>query len=118
MQALAAKEGAIVSLIAETGGRNAMIVDSTALPEQVAFEIKAITEMREEIFDPVLHLVRQINALGYGLTLGVQTRIDSRWPACRASALARPAAWAPLRAAPGLRAPAPAARRACSRRCA
>ncbi|MBS0365053.1 MAG: bifunctional proline dehydrogenase/L-glutamate gamma-semialdehyde dehydrogenase PutA [Proteobacteria bacterium] len=32
---LAARDGAIVPLIAETGGVNAMIVDSTALPEQV-----------------------------------------------------------------------------------
>ena len=32
---LAARDGAIVPLIAETGGLNAMIVDSTALPEQV-----------------------------------------------------------------------------------
>ena len=32
---LAAREGSIVPLIAETGGQNAMIVDSTALPEQV-----------------------------------------------------------------------------------
>ena len=44
--------------------------------------------MKQEIFGPVLHVVRwggdvgavlaQINALGYGLTLGIQTRIDSR----------------------------------------
>jgi RHH-type proline utilization regulon transcriptional repressor/proline dehydrogenase/delta 1-pyrroline-5-carboxylate dehydrogenase len=34
-RALAAREGAILPLIAETGGLNAMIVDSTALPEQV-----------------------------------------------------------------------------------
>lgn len=34
-RALAARAGAIVPLIAETGGQNAMIVDSTALPEQV-----------------------------------------------------------------------------------
>lgn len=34
-QALAAKRGPIVPLIAETGGVNAMIVDATALPEQV-----------------------------------------------------------------------------------
>src|SRR6202012_3480897 len=33
--ALANKEGPIVPLIAETGGQNAMIVDSSALPEQV-----------------------------------------------------------------------------------
>ncbi len=182
---LAAKDGPIVPLIAETGGLNAMIVDSTALPEQVvdavvqsafrsagqrcsalrllcvheaiadgviemlqgalaelrvgdparlatdvgpviddeaftnithhverlrrdarllgetivtsrfprlvapvAFEIAAVADLREEIFGPVLHVVRwggevaalvaRINALGYGLTLGVQTRIDSR----------------------------------------
>ncbi|MCG8546245.1 MAG: bifunctional proline dehydrogenase/L-glutamate gamma-semialdehyde dehydrogenase PutA, partial [Alphaproteobacteria bacterium] len=34
-RALAAKPGPIVPLIAETGGQNAMIVDSSALPEQV-----------------------------------------------------------------------------------
>jgi RHH-type proline utilization regulon transcriptional repressor/proline dehydrogenase/delta 1-pyrroline-5-carboxylate dehydrogenase len=182
---LAAKDGPIVPLIAETGGLNAMVVDSTALPEQVmdavvqsafrsagqrcsalrllcvhesiadglitmlqgalaelnvgdpadlatdvgpliddeafagvsahvqrlrgqarllgetplrsalprlvapvAFEIDHIDDLKHEIFGPVLHVVRwggdvdtvvrQINALGYGLTLGVQTRIDSR----------------------------------------
>src|SRR5690606_7315640 len=32
---LAEKEGPIAAFIAETGGQNAMIVDSTALPEQV-----------------------------------------------------------------------------------
>lgn len=32
---LAARDGAIATFIAETGGNNAMIVDSTALPEQV-----------------------------------------------------------------------------------
>jgi len=183
---LAASEGPIQPLIAETGGLNAMIVDSTALPEQVvdavvqsafrsagqrcsalrllcvhesiatpllemlagamhelrigapedlstdvgpvidgeahanltrhvlrlerearplaqialddrwrashiapaAFEIDAVESLREEVFGPVLHVVRwggnldalvaRINALGYGLTLGIQTRIDSR----------------------------------------
>ena len=54
----------------------------------IAFEIARIADLQEEIFGPVLHVVRwggevdavvaQINALGYGLTLGVQTRIDSR----------------------------------------
>jgi RHH-type proline utilization regulon transcriptional repressor/proline dehydrogenase/delta 1-pyrroline-5-carboxylate dehydrogenase len=182
---LAHKDGPIVPLIAETGGLNAMVVDSTALPEQVidavvqsafrsagqrcsalrllcvhasiadgviemlrgalaelkvgdpaelatdvgpviddeafagirahvqrlrssarllgettvhsgfarlvapvAFEVPRIADLQQEIFGPVLHVVRwdgdvmdvvrQINALGYGLTLGVQTRIDSR----------------------------------------
>jgi len=36
---LAAKDGAIASLIAETGGINAMIVDATALPEQVTDDV-------------------------------------------------------------------------------
>ena len=193
-RALAAKDGAMVPLIAETGGINAMIVDSTALPEQVvdavvqsafrsagqrcsalrllcvhegvadgviemirgalrelnvgdpallatdvgpvidaeafdgisahiarlrlqatligespvascfprliapvAFELARIADVKQEIFGPVLHVVRwggdvdrviaQINALGYGLTLGIQTRIDSR--AARLASAAR-----------------------------
>jgi RHH-type proline utilization regulon transcriptional repressor/proline dehydrogenase/delta 1-pyrroline-5-carboxylate dehydrogenase len=192
-RALAAKDGPIVPLIAETGGINAMVVDSSALPEQVvdavvmsafrsagqrcsalrllcvhesiadgviemvqgaarelkagdpselstdvgpvidqeafdniqrhiqrlsrqarvlvqpdatgtlavpnvskvpnliaphAFEVKSIADVTSEIFGPVLQIVRwsgdpsdviaQINALGYGLTMGIQTRIDSR----------------------------------------
>ncbi len=192
-RALAAKDGPIIPLIAETGGINAMLVDSSALPEQVcdaviqsafksagqrcsalrlllvheaiadpvidmvrgamaelvcgdsaelstdvprlidaqaynqvakqvqhllsiknskkqdfvdemyeklaainianlmiprAIEMAAITDVSAEIFGPVLQIVRwrgdplavmaQINALGYGLTFGVQTRIDTR----------------------------------------
>jgi RHH-type proline utilization regulon transcriptional repressor/proline dehydrogenase/delta 1-pyrroline-5-carboxylate dehydrogenase len=38
-RALAAKAGPIVPLIAETGGINAMIVDATALPEQVTDDV-------------------------------------------------------------------------------
>jgi RHH-type proline utilization regulon transcriptional repressor/proline dehydrogenase/delta 1-pyrroline-5-carboxylate dehydrogenase len=40
-QALAEKSGPIVPLIAETGGINAMIVDATALPEQVIDDVMA-----------------------------------------------------------------------------
>ncbi len=40
-RALAAKDGPIVPLIAETGGINAMIVDATALAEQVADDVLA-----------------------------------------------------------------------------
>jgi RHH-type proline utilization regulon transcriptional repressor/proline dehydrogenase/delta 1-pyrroline-5-carboxylate dehydrogenase len=53
-----------------------------------AFELQRIEELQQEIFGPVLHVVRwggepdavidRINALGYGLTFGIQTRIDSR----------------------------------------
>jgi RHH-type proline utilization regulon transcriptional repressor/proline dehydrogenase/delta 1-pyrroline-5-carboxylate dehydrogenase len=192
-RALAAQEGPIVPLIAETGGINAMLVDSTALPEQVvdavmqsafrsagqrcsalrllcvhegiadavidmiqgaarelatgdpallrtdvgpvidgeayeglqrhlrrlhantrallppgdfppatrlvppqAFELERIADLTQEIFGPVLHIVRwngdplavidQVNALGFGLTLGIQTRIDSRAQALAAHA--------------------------------
>ena len=38
---LAAREGPIATLIAETGGQNAMIVDSSALPEQVVRDVLA-----------------------------------------------------------------------------
>ncbi|MCF6324251.1 MAG: bifunctional proline dehydrogenase/L-glutamate gamma-semialdehyde dehydrogenase PutA [Gammaproteobacteria bacterium] len=38
-RALASREGAIVPLIAETGGQNCMIVDSSALPEQVVIDV-------------------------------------------------------------------------------
>ena len=40
-RALAAKDGPIPPLIAETGGVNAMIVDGTALPEQVTDDVIA-----------------------------------------------------------------------------
>ncbi len=183
---IAAKDGPIIPFIAETGGVNAMVVDSTALPEQVVdsviqsafksagqrcsslrvlclheeiadrviemlvgavrclsigrserwdtdlgplideearrvvqnaidqlrcsskpiflsdgpldtsdtvvgptiFEITDLSRIRGEIFGPVLQVMRwkgdalplieQINALGYGLTFGLQTRIDYR----------------------------------------
>ncbi|HEV8524047.1 MAG TPA: aldehyde dehydrogenase family protein, partial [Terriglobales bacterium] len=65
-----------------------------------AFEVNSLAEVRDEIFGPVLQIVRwgsgelkspeavieQINALGYGLTLGLQTRIDSRAQALAAAA--------------------------------
>ncbi len=54
----------------------------------IAFEIGGIEELDGEVFGPVLHVVRYrardldavleaINATGFGLTLGVHTRIDS-----------------------------------------
>jgi len=185
-RALAARDGAIPALIAETGGMNAMIVDSSALPEQAvrdvlasafdsagqrcsaarllfvqddvanrvitmlkgamaelkvgdpldyatdvgpvidedarqmleahkarmkaeaktiadlplgadcahgtfvapaAFELSSISTLKREVFGPVLHVVRfagdripevcaALNATGFGLTLGVHTRIE------------------------------------------
>jgi RHH-type proline utilization regulon transcriptional repressor/proline dehydrogenase/delta 1-pyrroline-5-carboxylate dehydrogenase len=40
-QTLAARDGPIVPLIAETGGQNALVVDSSALPEQVVTDVLA-----------------------------------------------------------------------------
>jgi RHH-type proline utilization regulon transcriptional repressor/proline dehydrogenase/delta 1-pyrroline-5-carboxylate dehydrogenase len=184
---LAERDGAIIPFIAETGGQNAMIVDSSALPEQVTrdvissafqsagqrcsacrvifvqedvadgmirmiagamealkvgdpsdlstdvgpaidqdakrlldehidwldenarkvcrlelasdtkhgtfvapafYEISSLSELNRENFGPILHVIRfagdrlhevveQINATGYGLTLGLQSRIDT-----------------------------------------
>ncbi len=55
----------------------------------IAFEIPNLSVMKREIFGPVLHVYRfkseafetvvnDINSLGYGLTMGLHTRIDSR----------------------------------------
>ena len=52
------------------------------------FELDTIEQLQREVFGPVLHVVRykaqdldslldQINALGYGLTFGVHSRIDT-----------------------------------------
>jgi RHH-type proline utilization regulon transcriptional repressor/proline dehydrogenase/delta 1-pyrroline-5-carboxylate dehydrogenase len=68
---LAARDGPIVPLIAETGGQNAMIVDSTALPEQVTRDVLVsafgsagqrcsalrVLCLQEEIADGVLALL-------------------------------------------------------------
>ncbi len=187
-QTLATREGPIAALIAETGGQNAMFVDSSALPEQVvldavysafnsagqrcsalrllclqeeiaprviellsghmeelrigdpsdlstdigptidaeardviarhvnrlskkatiihqcelpketeggtfypptAIEIDSVEHLQREVFGPILHILRfssgklaealdAVNQLGYGLTMGVHSRIDSR----------------------------------------
>jgi RHH-type proline utilization regulon transcriptional repressor/proline dehydrogenase/delta 1-pyrroline-5-carboxylate dehydrogenase len=52
-----------------------------------AFEIGSISELEREVFGPILHVIRyrsedldevidSINATGYGLTLGIHSRID------------------------------------------
>jgi RHH-type proline utilization regulon transcriptional repressor/proline dehydrogenase/delta 1-pyrroline-5-carboxylate dehydrogenase len=70
-RALASRGGIIVPLIAETGGLNAMIVDSTALPEQVVDDVVSSAFMsagqrcsalrllflQEEIADSVLDMI-------------------------------------------------------------
>jgi RHH-type proline utilization regulon transcriptional repressor/proline dehydrogenase/delta 1-pyrroline-5-carboxylate dehydrogenase len=68
---LAARDGAIVPLIAETGGLNAMLVDSTALPEQVTDDVVTsafmsagqrcsalrILFLQEEIADTMIEMI-------------------------------------------------------------
>ncbi|WP_437124830.1 trifunctional transcriptional regulator/proline dehydrogenase/L-glutamate gamma-semialdehyde dehydrogenase [Burkholderia multivorans] len=71
-------------------------VEQTALPKSCGLgtfvpptliELNSIDELEREVFGPVLHVVRyrrdeldnlldQIRATGYGLTLGIHTRID------------------------------------------
>src|SRR3546814_20494363 len=52
-----------------------------------AYEIPSLATLTREVFGPVLHVIRwkgselaqvveQINATGYGLTLGIHSRID------------------------------------------
>jgi RHH-type proline utilization regulon transcriptional repressor/proline dehydrogenase/delta 1-pyrroline-5-carboxylate dehydrogenase len=54
----------------------------------VLYEIRSLSELNRENFGPLLHVIRfagdklhevvdQINATGYGLTLGLQSRIDT-----------------------------------------
>ncbi|MFV9875454.1 MAG: bifunctional proline dehydrogenase/L-glutamate gamma-semialdehyde dehydrogenase PutA [Rickettsiales endosymbiont of Dermacentor nuttalli] len=54
-----------------------------------AFEIKSINELSQEVFGPVLHIIRynsknldqvidEINSTGYGLTFGIQSRIAKK----------------------------------------
>ncbi len=69
---LAAREGPIASFIAETGGQNAMIIDSTALPEQVTRDVVAsafqsagqrcsalrVLHIQDDVYDEMLGMIR------------------------------------------------------------
>ncbi len=71
-RALAARPGPIIPLIAETGGQNAMIVDSTALLEQVADDVirsafasagqrcsaLRVLYLQEDIAEPAIAMIR------------------------------------------------------------
>jgi len=79
----------------ETEGR---LIKKLEVPEGLAngtfvgpavYRIDGISTLEQEIFGPILHIVtfaagdvsrvvEQINATGYGLTLGVHTRVDTR----------------------------------------
>ena len=100
-RALAAKDGAIVPFIAETGGQNAMIVDSTALLEQVVDDVVAsafqsagqrcsslrVLYVQEDIADPLLAMLAgAMRALVLGDPANPATDIG---PVIDAEALAR-----------------------------
>jgi RHH-type proline utilization regulon transcriptional repressor/proline dehydrogenase/delta 1-pyrroline-5-carboxylate dehydrogenase len=91
----AAAKANLEKQISALAGRSRFIAGGTLPPclrgDYIApciYEIDRIEAADEEIFGPVLQVVRwsgdldtlidSINALGFGLTLGVQTRIDSR----------------------------------------
>jgi RHH-type proline utilization regulon transcriptional repressor/proline dehydrogenase/delta 1-pyrroline-5-carboxylate dehydrogenase len=71
-RALAARSGPLATLIAETGGQNALIVDSSALPEQVTRDVMAsafqsagqrcsalrVVFLQEDIADATLEMIR------------------------------------------------------------
>jgi RHH-type proline utilization regulon transcriptional repressor/proline dehydrogenase/delta 1-pyrroline-5-carboxylate dehydrogenase len=87
--------------------REAKLVGAVPLPSGLpkggfylaphAFEIDGIARLEREVFGPVLHVVRfsgaklealvdAINATGYGLTLGIHSRLDSTVERVRARA--------------------------------
>ncbi len=87
---LAQRKGPIVPFIAETGGQNAMIVDSSALPEQVVSDViqsafqsagqrcsaLRVLFIQEDIYDKVMSmLVGAMNEVVVGNPLRIQTDI-------------------------------------------
>lgn len=71
-RALAQRDGPIATLIAETGGQNAMIVDSSALPEQVTRDVVAsafqsagqrcsalrVLYLQDDVYEGMLEMIR------------------------------------------------------------
>ncbi|MFA7588453.1 MAG: bifunctional proline dehydrogenase/L-glutamate gamma-semialdehyde dehydrogenase PutA, partial [Novosphingobium sp.] len=69
---LASRDGPLATIVAETGGQNAMIVDSSALPEQVTRDVLAsafqsagqrcsalrVLYLQEEVADAMLDMIR------------------------------------------------------------
>jgi RHH-type proline utilization regulon transcriptional repressor/proline dehydrogenase/delta 1-pyrroline-5-carboxylate dehydrogenase len=87
---------AILVAHAERMDKDAKLIKAVALSDDCthgsffaprAYEISGLSQLTREIFGPVLHVIRyeaeklddilaQINATGYGLTLGIHSRID------------------------------------------
>src|SRR5437773_664271 len=91
----------LAEYISDLRSRAKLIAESGPVPAAgsyvapVAFEIGSIREVPGERFGPILHVARfpledldrvvdDINATGYGLTMGVHTRVDSRAERIRA----------------------------------
>jgi len=85
LESYAEKLGQSAALIAEAPMPNDLPAGHWFAPK--AFEIQSIEQLGREVFGPILHVVRfkakvmpalidQINATGYGLTLGIHSRID------------------------------------------
>ncbi len=90
-----AKAGLVAHVARMT--REARLIAAAPLPDDAeagvylaphAFELERVGQLEREVFGPILHVVRfagdrleqlvdAINATGYGLTLGVHSRIDS-----------------------------------------
>jgi RHH-type proline utilization regulon transcriptional repressor/proline dehydrogenase/delta 1-pyrroline-5-carboxylate dehydrogenase len=85
----------IAAYISDLRAKAKVIAEAPAPPDSlkgtfirpIAIEISALSDLTREIFGPVLHVARfpassiervvsDVNALGYGLTLGLHTRID------------------------------------------
>ncbi len=90
-----AREG-LISHLMEVRDYGTLLAEApaSALPQNGSYfaprliEIDSIDRLTHEVFGPILHVVRwkagelekivaQVNATGYGLTLGLQTRIDA-----------------------------------------
>jgi RHH-type proline utilization regulon transcriptional repressor/proline dehydrogenase/delta 1-pyrroline-5-carboxylate dehydrogenase len=71
-RSLANRDGPLATLVAETGGQNAMIVDSSALPEQVTRDVVAsafqsagqrcsalrVLYLQDDVYDGMLEMIR------------------------------------------------------------
>ncbi|MEQ1640994.1 MAG: L-glutamate gamma-semialdehyde dehydrogenase, partial [Novosphingobium sp.] len=71
-RSLASRDGPLATLVAETGGQNAMIVDSSALPEQVTRDVVAsafqsagqrcsalrVLYLQDDVYDCMLEMIR------------------------------------------------------------
>jgi RHH-type proline utilization regulon transcriptional repressor/proline dehydrogenase/delta 1-pyrroline-5-carboxylate dehydrogenase len=86
IQALRAKGRPVFQAVRDNSDDRREWAHGTFVPPTL-IELDSFDELQKEVFGPVLHVVRyrrnelpalvsQINASGYGLTLGVHTRID------------------------------------------